>query len=99
MRLRDRLLILVCGMGLGLGAANAQVIIRTAPPPPVVERMGPPMQPGWVWVGGYYRWNGRRYIWTPGHWVAPPRPRAVWVPGRWVPRAGGWVWMPGSWRY
>jgi hypothetical protein len=98
MNWKHRLLVLFCGMGLSLGAANAQVIIRTAPPPPVVERMGPPRHPGWVWVGGYYRWNGRRYVWVPGYWAAPPRPRAVWVPGRWVPRGAGWVWIPGGWR-
>jgi hypothetical protein len=79
------------------GPAHAQV--RIAPPPPVVERYGPPPHPGWVWHGGYQRWNGRRYVWVPGYWVQPPRPRAVWIPGHWVQRPGGWVFIRGHWRY
>jgi hypothetical protein len=98
MRLKQRLLILACGLMVGVGAAGAQVVVRVAPPPPVVERPGPPLHAGWVWTGGYYRWYRGRYVWVPGHWVAPPQPRAVWVPGRWVPRGGGWVWVPGHWR-
>jgi hypothetical protein len=100
MRLKDRLIVMVCGMTLCAGAASAQVVVRGGPPPPVVvERPGPPLHPGWVWTGGFYRWDGRRYVWMPGHWVNPPRPRAVWIPGQWVPRGGGWVWRPGHWRY
>jgi hypothetical protein len=98
MRIKDRALIMACGIMLGVGAASAQVIIRTPPPAVIVERPGPPLHAGWVWVGGFYRWDGRRYVWVPGHWVAPPRPRAVWIPGRWVPRGGGYVWVAGYWR-
>lgn len=98
MRIKQRLLIMVCGIMLGLGAPGAQVIVHGPPPPVIVERPGPPLHAGWVWVPGYYRWTGRRYVWVPGYWTRPPRPRAVWVPGRWVPRGGGWVWVQGYWR-
>ncbi|MBX6360834.1 YXWGXW repeat-containing protein [Pseudacidobacterium ailaaui] len=76
----------------------AQVIVRVAPPPVVVEHPGPPPHPGYVWVAGYHRWDGVRYVWVPGHYVLPPRPRAVWVPGHWVARRGGWVFVEGHWR-
>jgi hypothetical protein len=99
MRIRERLFVVICGISLGVGAATAQVIVRGGPPPAViVERPGPPLHAGWVWVPGYYRWNGRRYVWVGGYWAKPPRPRAVWVPGRWVPRGGGYVWVAGYWR-
>src|ERR1035438_904613 len=55
MRVKERILIALCGIALTAGAANAQVIIHAGPPPAViVERPGPPLHPGWVWVGGYY---------------------------------------------
>ncbi len=67
MRIRQRILIALCGIILTAGAANAQVVIHAGPPPPViVERPGPPLHAGWVWVSGYYRWNGARYVWVPG---------------------------------
>jgi threonine aldolase len=47
--------------------------------------------PGFVWVGGYHRWDGGRYVWVPGHYDRPPRPHAVWVQHHWVHRHGGWV--------
>jgi hypothetical protein len=98
LKIRERLLVAFCGIGLVLSAAGAQVIVRGAPPPVIVERPGPALHAGWVWVPGYYRWNGRRYVWVGGYWTKPPRPRAIWVPGRWVPRGGGYVWVNGYWR-
>jgi WXXGXW repeat (2 copies) len=84
---------------LAVGTARAQAPVRIGPPPPVVERYGAAPHPGWVWRGGYYRWNGRGYAWAPGYWVRPPRPHAVWVPARWGQRPGGWVFVQGHWRY
>ena len=84
--------------GLASQSANAQVVIRVGPPPPVVEHYGPRPHPGYVWVGGYHRWDGGRYNWTPGYWAAPPRPRAVWVPGRYDHRRDGYVFREGHWR-
>jgi hypothetical protein len=81
-----------------VGTAHAQVYVRVRPPAPVYERHGPPPHRGWVWRSGYQRWDGRAYVWTPGGWIAPPRPRAVWVPGHWVQRRRGWVFIEGHWR-
>ncbi len=88
----------ICGLFLSVGVANAQIVVRIGPPAPVVERRGPPPRAGFVWVGGYHRWGGQRYVWVPGRWMRPPRPRAVWVPGRWVHRRGGYVFVQGRWR-
>src|SRR5215831_14517621 len=62
----------------------ADVVVRIAPPRPLVERRVPPPGPGYVWTRGYHRWDGRAYVWTPGAWVMPPRRRAHWVPAHWV---------------
>jgi len=75
-----------------------EVIVRVGPPAPIVERYGPAPGRGYVWVAGYQRWSGARYVWVPGRWELPPRPRAVWVPHHWVHRRGGWVLVEGHWR-
>jgi len=79
-------------------ASNAQVYVRIGPPAPVIEHYGPPPHPGYVWIAGYHRWDGARYVWVPGYYAAPPRPHAVWVPHHWAHRHGGWVLVEGHWR-
>jgi hypothetical protein len=90
---------LVIGFALATAAANAQVVVRIGPPPPpqrevVVVRPSPRH----VWIHGFYRWDGVRYVWAPGYWVLPPRPHAYWVDGHWAERHGGWFWVEGHWR-
>jgi len=79
-------------------ASFAQVVIRVAPPAPIVERPGPPPQAGYVWVGGYHHWDGAHYVWVPGRWDRPPHEHAVWVRHHYVRRHGGWVMVEGHWR-
>lgn len=78
--------------------AGADVFVRFGPPPPRREVVVVRPSPRHVWVPGYYRYQGNRYAWTSGRWMAPPRARAVWVPGYWAPRRGGYVWVGGYWR-
>jgi hypothetical protein len=75
-----------------------RVYVGVAPPPIVVEHPGPAPHPGWIWIGGYHRWDGHAYVWMGGHWELPPRPHAVWVTGHWRRDPGGWYWVPGHWR-
>ncbi len=72
--------------------------VRATPPPPVVERPYQAPGRGLVWIPGYQRWEGSRFVWVPGRWVRPPRPGAVWVPGQWRRTQLGWHWMHGHWR-
>ena len=76
----------------------AQVYVRVGPPAPIVERRGPPPGAGYVWIAGYHRWDGARYVWEPGRWDRPPRPHAVWVHHHWVHRHGGCLLIEGHWR-
>jgi hypothetical protein len=76
----------------------AQVVIRIGPPPPIVERRGPPPERGFVWIDGYQRWEGGRYIWFPGRWERPPYPGARWIAHHWVHRHGQWLLIEGHWR-
>jgi hypothetical protein len=86
------------GIALVAGAAHAQVYVRIGPPAPRVERRPPPPTPRHVWVDGFYRWDGRAYVWAPGYWTVPPRARARWIPGHWTHRRRGYYWVEGHWR-
>ncbi len=81
------------------GCATRRGYVRVAPPIPVVEKVVVTPGPGYVWIEGYHRWDGRSYIWVPGQWKVPPARYSVWVPGHWVEHRGrGWYWEEGHWR-
>ena len=96
--LRRGLIGLVFASALTFSAGAAEVIVRVAPPAAIVETRPVAPGAGYVWIGGYHRWDGAAYAWVPGRWVLPPRPRARWVAHRWVRRGGGWVFVEGHWR-
>lgn len=96
--MKKTLLLLVSFALLSLPPAFGQrVYVHVAPPRARIEHPGPRPHPGWVWRDGYHRWDGHRYIWVGGVWVAPPHPGAVWVRGHWQQDPGGWYWVPGHW--
>lgn len=95
---RKGLFILALAGSMAAGAFAQEVVVRVAPPRPLVERAVPAPGPGYVWIGGYHRWDGRAYVWVPGRWMLPPHRHARWVAARWVHRHGGWVFMEGHWR-
>jgi hypothetical protein len=84
---------------LGGTLAFAQTVIRISPPPPVrVGVVGVAPAPGYLWIGGYQRWNGSSYVWVAGKWARPPRVGVVWVSPRYVRSGSGWVFYKGYWR-
>ena len=85
-------------VGLFPTANHAQVYVRVGPPAPIVERRSPAPERGYVWINGYHRWDGARYVWVPGHLDRPPRRHARWVRHHWVHRRGGWELVEGHWR-
>jgi len=72
----------ILALTLGAAGANAgELYVRIgipAPPPPPCERMTPRPGPGYIWVGGYYRWDGHRHNWVNGYWNAPRREERGW---------------------
>jgi hypothetical protein len=78
--------------------AMAQIIVRVAPPAPIIEVHDHPPHEGWVWVDGYHRWDGHRYVWVHGHWARPPHRGGVWVAHHWDQRGNGWVLVEGHWQ-
>ena len=80
------------------GSRHARVYVAVAPPPPVYEARVVAPGPGYVWVPGYYAWNGRGYVWSRGRWERPPHARAEWVPPRWQHDRRGYYVVEGHWR-
>jgi hypothetical protein len=89
----------VCGLLSAACMAQAQIVVRIGPPPPVVEHVPPPPHehPEWAWHSGYHRWDGNRYVWVPGVYEPAPHPHAHWVAGHWQHRHEGYVWIEGHW--
>jgi hypothetical protein len=80
---------------------EGEVVVESPPPPPPPEaEPPPPPSPGveFVWVGGYHRWDGRRYVWERGRYERRPHAAARWEAAHWEARGRGHVWVTGRWR-
>jgi len=77
--------------------ADANVYVRIGPPAPRYEAIpAPPVGPHrWVWMPGYYRWDGHHYNWERGRYAQ--RDHGNWRAGHWEHRHSGWIWVEGGW--
>jgi len=80
--------------------STVMVDVPVLPPRPTDTVVATSGRPGsdYVFIEGYYNWDGARYQWVPSAWVRAPQPSAVWLPAHWQPTTGGYVWVAGSWR-
>jgi len=83
---------------LSCGPPAGRVYVAVGPPPERVEVIDVAPSPGFVWVRGYWRYDGYGYVWVPGRWVALDRRYREWVPGHWRHDRRGWYWVDGRWR-
>jgi hypothetical protein len=81
-------------LSTGVSLAQGYVYVQVGPPAPIVETVPVSPGPGYVWVGGYYRWNGDRYVWVHGRYV---RHAGHWCGGHWRHEHRGWYWVAGGW--
>lgn len=79
-------------------APQVRVYVQIGPPAPLIDVRPAPPGPGFVWIAGYQRWNGRSHEWVPGRWERPPKKHAKWAPGQWKHDRRGWYWVDGRWR-
>ncbi len=96
-----KLAVLLSAAALVLSGARSYagaLVVGVAPPAPLVEVVPAPPRLGYVWRPGHWAWNGVRYVWASGVYIAAPRPGASWLPGGWVASRRGWVWVGGHWR-
>ena len=90
-------------MGFALGSvaalapasALADITVRFGPPP-LRQEVVPVLPSGWVWVPGYWTYNGHRYVWVRGHRERAHRGRH-WVAPRWYEDRGHWRHDRGRW--
>ena len=81
----------------GQARTDISVGIQIGPPPAPAVVVRPPVpQPGYVWAPGYWGWDGYRYVWVEGHWMAP-RPGHYWMAPHWERRGPNWVFIDGRW--
>lgn len=101
-----RNVLLACAVSAGaLGAAAlpaaAQVYggvyVQAGPPAPIYETIPVSPGPSYYWVGGYWGWNGYRYVWRHGYYAYRPYAGAIWQRGYWGHGPRGWSWHPGHW--
>ena len=77
---------------------RGRLYVRVGPPAAIIETRVVAPGSRYVWLPGFYSWNGGAYVWVPGRWERPARARATWVPGRWVHEHRGWYFVEGHWR-
>lgn len=83
--------------------AHAQVAVGVSitvgsPPPPLPVYDQPPIpDDGYIWVPGYWAWDGAEYYWVPGTWVEAPFTGALWTPAYWGWSDGVYVFHEGYW--
>ena len=97
------------GVALALVVSGCAVAVRAPLPlgPVVYVDRAPPVAynevvtiapgSGYVWVGGFYGWSGRDYVWNRGYWSLPARGYTRWNAGYWHRDGRGHYWVPGRW--
>ena len=76
----------------------AEIIPAPHPPPPTRAEILPPApSPQALWRFGHWSWNGKQFVWNPGHYVERPSPEASWIPGYWEQRPEGWIRVDDQW--
>ena len=88
-------------IGAFIAPAQAQVAISisaTIAPPILPVYAQPPIPgPGYLWIPGYWAWNGEEYYWVPGYWSMPPTVGVYWTPPYWAWLNGAYVFYAGYW--
>jgi len=79
------------------GPVGSEVYVDSAPPPPIVESVTVAPDPAFIWIGGFWGWEGR-WVWHAGYWGRPPHRGAVWIGPHYAFRGGRHVWVRGGWR-
>jgi hypothetical protein len=83
-------------------APQPAYVVAAEPPPggTLVVAEPRPYQPGpgYIWIDGYWAWNGQRWVVEHGHWAVPPSGRRVWVAPHYERYGHEHRYVPGYWR-
>jgi hypothetical protein len=72
-------------------------VVADEPPAPIAEYVPVAPYPDYIWIGGFWGWNGA-WVWNGGHFAPRPFRGAAWVSGGWARGGRGWAWHGGHWR-
>jgi hypothetical protein len=78
-----RLLLFVAMLALPVSFGQVSISVNFAPPELPVYDQPPCPDEGYIWIPGYWGWDGDDYYWVPGTWVLAPEVGLLW------PRATG----------
>jgi hypothetical protein len=78
-------------------APPGYVVVPDAPPQIIVEQPPPAPAPGYIFVEGYWHWDGHHYMWRHGRWARPPHGGAVWIGPNYERYDGHWRYERGHW--
>jgi WXXGXW repeat (2 copies) len=96
-------------LALSAGLIGLAACAPLPPPGVLFVAVGPPAYyrpevvgvapgPGYVFIRGYWDWQGSAYAWVPGRWEQRPYPHAQWIAPRWRHTREGWYREGGHWR-
>lgn len=91
-------LVLFSSVACAVNPRPGVVYVGVRPPLARVEVISARPGPAHIWVGGFWTWNAREYVWVPGRWEVPRAGWRRWEPGRWEHERHGWFWVDGRWR-
>jgi hypothetical protein len=76
-------------------ASDHILALRIAPPPPRHQVVPAPRR-GHDWAPGFWNWNGRKFVWTNGHWERA-RSGHAYQPAKWERDGDSWRLNRGGW--
>lgn len=74
---------------------NVNLEIGVPPPEPQYEPV-PAARDGFVWIQGFWGWDGNRHVWHGGHWEHERR-GYVYHPAQWDRGGDRWKFHEGYW--
>ena len=72
-------------------------IAHSAPPHPRVEYRSESPGSDYVWIRGFWDWQGDQWVWIPGRWERPAGRDVTWVDPHYYRESDGWEYQPGHW--
>jgi len=83
---------------LNISVASAQIYVNVRPIKPVVVRIEAPT-PRHVWIDEDWMERDGHYVWSGGHWEAPPHNGYRYTKGYWRHSGHGHAWHAGRWHH
>lgn len=97
--MRKVFLAALLSLGFSLATAYAEeIVVKERPPADLIDNRGNPPDKDHVWIDGYHKWDGRVFVWVPGHWDTRPQPKAKWEKAHWRKDHNQWTFVEGRWK-